>query len=470
MFDPGDGAYFTFVSDPHPNFLAGAPNGLDQNEADDADNILYGDTLPVDSAFARIAQTQGNSLATMKITAYDIDDAPQGAAFVGALGTGDLVTITAVRVFDQNGNLLEDSEVGGAQHPKVGIILNPDGTAAVSGLAAGYKVEWDTNALHDQVLIEGVAGKFDIGGFGVNRASTANVDIGGQLRFEDDGPSIVLSGTTHTLTVDETALGTDAQANFTDAFTPTFGADGQGATPVSFALSTPGGNSGLTDTATGEAVVLSLENGQVFGRTAVTGFTVFVVSVDAAGNVALDQQRAVVHANPNDPDESRGLSGSNLVLLTATAIDGDQDSAGAPLDLTRLLAFEDDGPGIVLSGETHTLTVDETALGTDAQANFTDAFTPTFGADGQGATPVSFALSTPGGNSGLTDTATGEAVVLSLENGQVFGRTAVTGFTVFAVSVDAAGNVALDQQRAVVHANPNDPDESRGLSGSNLVL
>src|SRR5262249_37015816 len=101
------------------------------------------------------------------ITAYDIDDAPQGAAFVGALGTGDLVTITAVRVFDQNGNLLEDSEGGGAPPPKVGIHPNPDGAAAGHGPPSGYKVEWDTNALHEQVLIEGVVGKFDIGGFGV---------------------------------------------------------------------------------------------------------------------------------------------------------------------------------------------------------------------------------------------------------------------------------------------------------------
>ena len=39
--------------------------------------------------------------------------------------------------------------------------------ATVSGLNAGYKIQWDTSAKHDQVLITGVAGKFDIGGFGV---------------------------------------------------------------------------------------------------------------------------------------------------------------------------------------------------------------------------------------------------------------------------------------------------------------
>src|SRR5262249_25038199 len=133
---------------------------------------------------------------------------------------------------------------------------------------------------------------------------------------------------------------------FTGQFTPSFGADGQGATPVSYALSTPGGASGLTDTATGNSVVLTLESGQVVGRAGAGGPIVFVVSVDASGQVTLDQQRAIVHTNPNDPDESRGLTGSNLVVLTVTATDKDGDHASAPLDLTSLLVFKDDGPSI----------------------------------------------------------------------------------------------------------------------------
>src|SRR5262249_36213134 len=82
------------------------------------------------------------------------------------------------------------------------------------------------------------------------------------------------------------------------------------------------------------------------GKTAVSGDTVFVVSVDASGNVTLDQQRAIVHTNPNDPNESRSMTTANLVVLTATAIDGDADHASAPLDLTPLLVFKDDGPSI----------------------------------------------------------------------------------------------------------------------------
>ena len=120
------------------------------------------------------------------------------------------------------------------------------------------------------------------------------------------------------------------------------------------------------------------------------------MSVDTSGNVTLDQQRAVVHGNPDDPDESRGLTGSGLVVLTATATDKDGDHAAAPLDLTPLLVFKDDGPSITATATgAPTLTVDESVFTTDASGSFAAQFSPIFGADGQGATPVSYALSTP---------------------------------------------------------------------------
>ena len=72
MFDPGDAAYFTFVSDPDPNFTGTA---LGSTEADDADNILYGSTLEGDSAFIQIAQLQGNTAPSMSIELFNIDDA-----------------------------------------------------------------------------------------------------------------------------------------------------------------------------------------------------------------------------------------------------------------------------------------------------------------------------------------------------------------------------------------------------------
>jgi hypothetical protein len=153
MFDPGEGAYFTYVKSPVTNFLAGAPGGLDQNEADDADNIQYtGGTLEVTGASTKISQTQGNAAASMKITAFNIDDSPQARDFVGGLGSGTFATITSVTV---NG---------------VAVSFTPDGNGVVvGGLHANDTIAWTTNAVHDRVLIEDVAGKFDIGGFTINQ-------------------------------------------------------------------------------------------------------------------------------------------------------------------------------------------------------------------------------------------------------------------------------------------------------------
>jgi hypothetical protein len=171
MFDAGEGAYFTFVKNPVAAYLAGAPNGLDQNEADDADNIQYtGGTLEVNSGFVKLSQIQGNSLATLDIKAINMAGSPQGQTFAKTgLGTGTAVSITAVRVYNAAGVKIEDSALSGAQSANV-VITITNGVARVSGLDAGYKVEWDTSAVHDQVLIQAVAGKFDIGGFGTTQA------------------------------------------------------------------------------------------------------------------------------------------------------------------------------------------------------------------------------------------------------------------------------------------------------------
>jgi hypothetical protein len=464
MFDQDEGAYFTFVKNPDPNYLAGAPNGLDQNEADDADNIVYtGGTIEANGGFVRISQIQGNSPATMKITAYNMADSPQGQTFVNTgLGTGTQVTITAIKVFDASGNQVANPQV---------TITN--GVATVAGLGAGYRIAWTTSAPADQILIQDVAGKFDIGGFGVDEPSSAVTPLTG-VRFEDDGPSITATiQNAPTLTVDETTLTTDATGSFAAQFTPIYGTDGQGTAAVSYALSTPGGASGLTETATGQAVNLSLNaSGQVEGRTATSNDLVFVVSVNSSGVVTLDQRRAVVHADTTNPDDSRTLTSAGLVVLTATAKDGDNDTASAPLNIGQRLVFKDDGPSITATiVGAPTLTVDETNLATNATGSFAAQFTPVFGADGQGATPVSYALSTAGGASGLTDTATGQAVNLSLNaSGQVEGRTAVSNVIVFVVSVNSSGVITLDQQRAIRHADTTNPDDSRTLTSAGLVV
>ena len=200
MFDPGEGAYFTYVT------------GTDVlGVGDNANSIAYDGTQEVTGAAFRISQTQGNALATAEISAYDLDDAPQGVAFVNARGTGDTVSITAVRVFDAAGELIEEETDGSApsvDDPTVDIVFSdgPDGAriATVSGLDDLYTIAWDTSAVHDQVLIKGVAGKFDIGRFALTQAESDTDEVGSKVIFEDDGP--VNNAATVNVDVDEDEL------------------------------------------------------------------------------------------------------------------------------------------------------------------------------------------------------------------------------------------------------------------------
>jgi VCBS repeat-containing protein len=301
---------------------------------------------------------------------------------------------------------------------------------------------------------------------------------GGNLNIQvnDDTPVVTLADVaTPSLTVDETNLGTDDTKSFASAFTASFGADGPATSnSVTYALgiSANGADSGLVDTATGQHIVLVLNSttGVVEGHVGTTtGALAFTVSVDANGNVTLDQSRAVVHPDGTNPDSNEAvhLASGDLVTLTATATDHDGDTASQSLDLGNQLNFQDDGPTISASTTQPGLTVDETNLGTDASASFAGVFTHSFGADGAGSITYALGISANGAASGLIDTATGQSIVLVLNSttGAVEGHVGTTGGALaFTVSVDASGTVTLDQVRAVVHPDGTNPDTSEGVS------
>ena len=221
--------------------------------------------------------------------------------------------------------------------------------------------------------------------------------LNGSVDIIDDVPTISTGPSSAWLTVDELFLTTDATTSFAAAFIPLFGADGPAANGSKvYALNAIVGASGLVDTATGEAVDLSVVGGVVFGKTHTTGLTVFTVSVDGSGNVTLDQQRAIVHPDTGDPNDSKTLSAANLVTLTETITDGDGDHASATLNIGQSLTFKDDGPSIIASGTVPTLTVDETFLATDASAGFAASFVSSFGADGAGSIAYALGVSSSG--------------------------------------------------------------------------
>ena len=120
--------------------------------------------------------------------------------------------------------------------------------------------------------------------------------------------------------------------------------------------------SGLTDTLSGDAVVLNKVGNDIVGTVTGTALEVFRISVSATGAVTFTQSRSVVHNDPTDPAETgasaAGLSAADLVTLTATITDGDGDTATATRNIGDAFKFEDDGPTIALVTVTAAL-VDE---------------------------------------------------------------------------------------------------------------
>ncbi|WP_160287843.1 retention module-containing protein [Pseudomonas knackmussii] len=303
--------------------------------------------------------------------------------------------------------------------------------------------------------------------------TSTSLDLGGKLTFLDDGPSISLSGGSFgALTVDETNLSINASStNVSSLFSSSYGADGAGS--VSYQVSTTDNtDSGLKDTATGQEIFLFNTANGVEGRVGgVNGAVAFAVII-SNGVVTLDQQRALYHSDPNDANDSLSI-GSGRINLVGTVVDGDGDKASVGIDLGGKLSFADDAPTIGQGSGSVQLTVDETQLGTDASANVSNLFNVNFGADGAASSnSLTYQLTTTNNtDSGLKDTATGQSIFLFKEGSNVVGRVGGSGGAVaFTVSLDASGNVTLDQQRALVHSNASDPNDPLSLASGKIGL
>ena len=481
---PGEGMYFTFVKSPVSNYTI--PN-LDQNEADVEANIQFGNAggLYADQSGAAffISQMTPGKLGTVKISAFETASQPGEAYITG----GDLAINDTKIPIDMASISVYTLSNTGEHIPVTGLtITTAGGSVTISGVTSQCVIEYQTlnDAMHNRLLVENVGSdtagynsSFDIGWISVGSTTSDKEEVGSKLVFEDDGPSISTTGTEPTLTVDETDLSTNATSGFAANFSSAFGNDGAGT--LTYALGINAGSTGLVDTATNQAVVLSVVSGVVEGRTATSNDLVFTVSVAANGDVTLDQMRAVVHPDATNPDDAKTLSADNLVTLTATKTDKDGDSAQATLNIGQNLVFEDDGPSISITGDLPMLTVDETDLTLNATGDFSGNFVPAFGADGpkNPSVQLDYALgvSEQGAMSSLVDTASGHKVYLFLESGVIYGREgtdaidAEDGYVVLQISVNGSGVVTLDQQRAVMHPDASNPDDSIGLGLAELV-
>ncbi|MGE3320566.1 MAG: DUF5801 repeats-in-toxin domain-containing protein, partial [Candidatus Berkiella sp.] len=299
---------------------------------------------------------------------------------------------------------------------------------------------------------------------------SATTNIGGAFFFEDDAPSISVSGATlPTITVDESDFPIDVSASFSSLFNVLFGADGfkdsnnndiEDLDAVTYQLGINAGSTGLVDTLTNEAVTLSLSGQVVIGSSANGGEVFRITVVDTNGFVTLNQSRAVVHPTAAH-DESKGLLAANLITLTGTVVDGDGDTQSATTNIGGAFFFEDDAPSIAVSGATlPILEVHETNFAISDSTSFAALFTPVFGSDGSAATPVNYVLNVVNSASGLVDTLTGQAINLVKVGNNIIGQTATSLDTAFTVSINVnTGDITLKMDRALVHITNPDPDD-----------
>src|SRR5204862_108247 len=103
----------------------------------------------------------------------------------------------------------------------------------------------------------------------------------------------------------------------------TFGSDGAASsTPTVYSLTLVSSVSGLTDTASGNAITLFLNAGVIEGHagTLITDPLVFTLSINgSSGDTTLTQFRAVVHGTSSDPDGSEAVTLANdAVGVTVT--------------------------------------------------------------------------------------------------------------------------------------------------------
>uniref|UniRef100_UPI001EDB76B7 DUF5801 repeats-in-toxin domain-containing protein n=1 Tax=Pseudomonas sp. PGPR40 TaxID=2913476 RepID=UPI001EDB76B7 len=183
-------------------------------------------------------------------------------------------------------------------------------------------------------------------GDGDTATDSEDVDLGGNVRFADDGPSVTVSATTESailLTTQDAETDGDPTAQDSAATTvdfsgvfgnlPVYGADGAGTTVKSYALSLYGAN-GSDSLLDSNGVQINLYNvsGLIVGSTALnaaaitTGNTIFSIGVVPsganAGIVTLTQFAEIDHAleTPTTApfDDQFAILANNLIKLTGT--------------------------------------------------------------------------------------------------------------------------------------------------------
>ncbi|MBP5077256.1 hypothetical protein HUS84_25495 [Pseudomonas chlororaphis] len=458
-----EGIRISFVTGARQNVTV--PN-LDQNEADVEANIDFTNVFNTKSASFDVVQLQGGKSAMVKISAYSTA-AETGVNFINGYANDASVAITNVRVFDKSTGLVIENSDGSVNDPSIAISFS-GGVATVTGVKAGYQIEYTTTADHNRVLVENGAAvdakgdnhaDFDIGGFTLRQASTSTSEIGSKMIFEDDGPAA--AGTPAAGTVDEDGLANgiaggvgDVPGEATNASGSVTGIFQSGVdVPLSFSLSSD--TSGLPALSSGGvALVYSVVGDTLTAKAGAVN--VFTFSLSAAGAYSFTLLQPLDHPAGNDENDITINLGS---LLKATDKDGDTVTAAAE---KLVITVDDDTP--TANGTAAAGTVDEDGLANgiaggvgDVAGEATVASGSVTGIFQSGADiPLSYALSSD--TSGLPALSSGGVALVYSVAGDTL--TAKAGaIDVFTFSLSAAGAYSFTLLQPLDHPTGNDEND-----------
>ncbi|WP_448724374.1 DUF5801 repeats-in-toxin domain-containing protein [Pseudomonas farris] len=404
MITEQDGIRFSFVTGARQDVTI--PN-LSPTEADVESNIDFTSVFNAKMASFDVVQLQSGKSAVVKISAFSTIAEP-GENFINGYVGDTSVAITNVRVFNSAGVVIENSN-GSVNDPAIGLTFS-GGVATITGVLAGYQIEYTTTSDHNRVLVENGAAldargnnhaDFDIGGFTLVQASVSTTEIGSKMIFDDDGPSADVADGGGAVTIDETAgnqdndsdlaavlalfdtevtnKGTDLNpAEFAISTTPlatttlsSFGQDAAGATKVlSLAIVGGDGTDSLLDTTDGKNIMLFKEGDLIVGRYDVANGTVtaddpaaFAIALQQDGNVAVAQYVSLKHPTAGSSaaayDDRIDLAG--LINAVVTVTDGDGDTSTDSVAIGDDINFDDDGPSADVADGGGAVTIDETA-------------------------------------------------------------------------------------------------------------
>ncbi|WP_169829207.1 DUF5801 repeats-in-toxin domain-containing protein [Tsuneonella mangrovi] len=445
----------------------------DQSTATQPINITDG-ANPIGPALQSVVVDDQNLADGSTPSATQPPSASATLAFTA--GSDPITSIVFGDTSGLNGNLtwtrVNDTTIEGHDGSRLVVTL----TLQVSGDTATVVTTLNDNYLHpagggDQTTAIGTATVVatDLDG----DTATGSVAVG----VSDDLPTLAVgTPVADSVQVDETHLGTSSGLiDFSGLFTPDYHADSNGTIGnYQLGISADGADTGLVDTATGQAVVLHMVGGVVEGVTAGSGDVVFTLTVDASGSVELTQLRAIVHGDTSSYNEASPALDPSLITLSATATDGDGDSVTNSAHIGGAISFLDDGPtvqvGLVDNEFATMVTHDHLTIGAafdTASANYAGAFDTVAagtsgGADGLASSAWSYALALDVTNgSATTLTSDGHVIYLWLSGGTVIGSTSSTDPTdtsaqVFDLTVDSTGTVTLHQYAQLDHPLPGD--------------